>query len=86
MKQEDSREIRVVLSRFSLELEISGVAIQRAYIKRAENKNFCEELLNKNYFEAFVMNMVSWLLRQFRRSLQIKKNIAIAPCVLQFAE
>ena len=32
-----------------------------------------------------VMTMVARLLRKFRRSLQIKKSTANAPCVLQFA-
>ena len=56
----------------------------RAYIKTAKNGDFCEELLSKNDFEAVlatsvIMTMVPRILRQFRRSLQIKKSIANAP-------
>ena len=36
---------------FSLELEISGVTVQRIH-QNSENSGFCEELLNENDFEA----------------------------------
>ena len=71
---------------FRLNLKYLGWP-HRAYIKTAKNGNFSEELLSENDFEMFsplsvVMTMVSRLLRQFRRSLQIKKCITNAPCVL----
>ena len=90
-KQKDSLETRAVLLIILLELEISGVAVQSIHRKTAENGNFCEELLSENDFEAVLATfccyaMVPTLLRQFKRSLQIKKSIAYAPRVLRFAE
>ena len=43
---------------FSLELEISGVAVQIIYTsnKTAKNGSFCEELLSENDFEAVLAN------------------------------
>ena len=57
-KQKNSLEIQVVLLIFSLELEISGVAVQRIYTsnKTAKNGSFCEELLSENDFEAVLAN------------------------------
>ena len=56
----------------------------------AKNDGFFEELFSENEFEAFprsiVMTMVPTVLRQFRKSLQIKKIITNAPGVLQFCE
>ena len=59
----------------------------RAYIKTAKNGDFWEELLSEKDFEAVVAifccyDHMSTLLRQFRRSLQTRKSITIAPCVL----
>ena len=78
-KRKDSLETRVALLIFSLELEISGVAVQRIHQNNGKWW-LCEELLNENDFEAvlatfccFVMTMEPTLLRQFLRSLQIKK-------------
>ena len=57
-----------------LEPDISGVAVQRIYIKTAKMAAFCEELLSENDFETvfatsvLMTNMVP-LLRQFKRSL-----------------
>ena len=70
-KQKDSLETRVALLIFLLELEISGVASYREYIKTAKNGGFCEELLSENNFEVVLANMVPTLLRQFRKLLQI---------------
>ena len=47
-KRRDSLETRAVLLIFSLELEISGVAVQSIHQKTTKNSNFCEE----NDFEA----------------------------------
>ena len=63
----------------------------REYIKTARNGGFWEELLSENDFETVLATFcccdhVATLLRQFRRSLQIKKIITNAPSVLQFAE
>ena len=57
-KQKNSLETQVVLLIFSLELEISGVAVQRIYTsnKTAKNGSFCEELLSENDFEAVLAN------------------------------
>ena len=78
-KQKDNLKTWMVLLILSLELEISGVVV-REYLKTAKNGDFCEEQLSDNDIDAvqpvsFVMNnMVSMLLKQFRKSLQIKKN------------
>ena len=66
-------ETLAVLLIFPLELEISGVAVQRIH----ENS---ERWLSQNDVDAvlatfFVMTTVPTLLRQCRRSLQIKKII-----------
>ena len=71
---------------FPLNLKYPGWPY-RAYIKIAKNGNFCKEWLSENDIEAVLatfcfMTMVPRLLRQFRRSLQIKKSIANAPPVL----
>ena len=42
---------RAVMSVFSLEFEIFGVAVQK-YIKRVKSSGFCEELLSETEFEA----------------------------------
>ena len=49
-KRKDSLETRAVLPIFSLELDISGVAV-KSKIKTAKNGDFCEELLGENDFE-----------------------------------
>ena len=59
----------------------------RAYIKTAKNGNFWEELLSEKDFEAVVAIFCCYdhmptLLRQFRRLLQTRKSITIAPRVL----
>ena len=51
MKRKDSLETRAVLMVFSLELEISEVAV-RTYIKTAKIGDFQEELASENDFEA----------------------------------
>ena len=50
-KRKDSLGTRAVLLIFSLELEISGVAIQRIH-QNSEKWWLCEELLGENDFEA----------------------------------
>ena len=50
-KRKDSLETRAVLLIFSLELEISGVAVQRIH-QNNEKWWLCEELLSENNFEA----------------------------------
>ena len=50
-KRKDSLETRAVLLISSLELEISGVAVQRIHQNR-RNGGFYEGLLNENDFEA----------------------------------
>ena len=88
-KQKDSLEARVKLLIFSLELKISGVVKQR-YIKTAKIDNFCEELPTQNDFETVLGTFCCYdhndLLRQFRRSLQMKRSIVNAPHLLYFAE
>ena len=88
-KQKDSLEARVKLLIFSLELKISGVVKQR-YIKTAKIDNFCEELPSQNDFETVLGTFCCYdhndLLRQFRRSLQMKRSIVNAPHLLYFAE
>ena len=66
----------------SFELEISRVVPYIEYINIAKNDGFCEELLRENDFEVVLATMVSTLLRQFRRLLQIKNIITNAPRVL----
>ena len=66
-----------VLLIFSLDLEISGVAVQRIH-QSSEKWWLLLGLLSKNYFEAVLTTFccydsVPTLLRQFRRSLQIKR-------------
>ena len=89
-KQKDSLETLAVLLIFSLELEISGVVVQSIH-QNSVNGDFREELLSEKDFETVLATsccygLSAWLLRQFRRSLQIKKSIANAPRVLLFAE
>ena len=50
-KRKDSLGTRAVLLIFSLELEISGLAIQRIH-QNSEKWWLCEELLGENDFEA----------------------------------
>ena len=50
-KRKDSQETWVVLLIFSLELEISGVAVQSIHQNR-ENGDFWEGLVSENNFEA----------------------------------
>ena len=50
-RRKDSRETRAVLLTFSLELEISGVAVQRIH-QNSQKWWLCEELLCENDFEA----------------------------------
>ena len=50
-KRKDSLEKWVVLLIFSLELEMSGLTVQRIH-QNSKNSGFCEELLNENDFEA----------------------------------
>ena len=55
----------------------------RAYIKKAKNGDFCEELLCENDSEAVLATFCCYdhgakASEQFRRSLQIKKSIANA--------
>ena len=50
-KRRDGLETRAVLLIFSLELEISGVAVQSIH-QSTKNVNVCEELLSENHFEA----------------------------------
>ena len=46
-KKKNSLETQVILLIFSLELEISGVAVHyKKYIKTGKNGSFCEELLS----------------------------------------
>ena len=76
-KRKDNLETSVALLTFSLELEISGVAVQKTY-RNSKKLWLCEELLSEIYFEAVLttfvaMTMVPTLLRQFRKSLQIKR-------------
>ena len=57
------------------------------YIKAARNGGFCSELLSGNDFEAvlatfYFMTVIPTPLKQFKRSLQIKKIITNAPRVL----
>ena len=76
-KRKDNLETSVALLTFSLELKISGVAVQKTH--RSSKKLWLyEELLSEIYFEAVLttsvaMTMVPTLLRQFRKSLQIKR-------------
>ena len=85
-KRKDSLETRAALLVFSLELEISGVTVQRIH-QNSKKWWLCEELLSENDFEAVLPTFCSYdlaptLLRQFRRSLQIKKIITNALRVL----
>ena len=72
---------------FLIELEISGVAVQRIH-QYSKKWWLCKELLSENDFEAVLATLycydyiVPTLLRQFRRLLQIKKIIANALRVL----
>ena len=75
-ERKDSLETRAVLLIFSLEHEISGVAVQSIH-QTAKNSDFEAVLAT-----FAVMTMMLTLLRQFTTSLQIKKNITNAPCVL----
>ena len=73
---------------FSLELEMSGVATQhRVYMKTAKSGDFVRNGLVKITLMLFkplsvVMTMMPTLLRQFRKSLQIKKCVRNASRVL----
>ena len=49
-KRKDSLETRAVMLIFSLELEISGVAVQRIH-QNSEKWCLCEELLSENDFD-----------------------------------
>ena len=86
-KRKDSLETWDVLLIFRLNLKYLG-RLYRAYIKTAQNCDFWEELLSENDFEAVLATFFCYdhgpiaLLRQFRRSSQIKKSIANAPRVL----
>ena len=53
-KRKDSLKTRAVLLIFSLELEISGVAVQSIHQNR-NNGDLCEELLTENDFEAVLV-------------------------------
>ena len=71
---------------FLLQLEISGVAVQKIN-KKSENRGFFLVAMTLRPLKPFpVMNMVPVLLRQFRRLLQVKKIITNAPRVLYFSE
>ena len=74
-------ETQAVLLIFSLELEISGVAVLH---QKAKMVAFVRNYLVKMTLRLFqplsvVLTMVPTLPRQFRRSLQIKKSITNAP-------
>ena len=86
-KRKDSIETRAVRLIFSLKLEISGggrtghTSKQRKLVAFVRN---CLVKVTLRLFQPFsdFMAMVPMLLRQFSRSLQIKKSIANAPRVL----
>ena len=76
-KRKDNLETSVALLTFSLELEMSRVAVQKIH-RNSKKLWLCEELLSEIYFEAVLttsvaMTMVPTPLRQFRKSLQIKR-------------
>ena len=52
----------------------------KEHIKTAKNGGFCEQLLCENDFEVFLSTFCKYY--WFRRSLQIKKIITDALCVL----
>ena len=81
-----------VLLIFLLELEISGMAVHRINTSKQQKMlpflRNCIVKMTLRLFQLFsvVKTMVPTLLREFRRSLQIKKIIRNAPRVLQFAD
>ena len=80
-----------VLLIFLLELEIPGVAVQSIHQNSEKILTFvsnCFVKMTSRLFQPLsaVMTMVPRLLRHFRRSLQIRKSIANAPRVTQFAD
>ena len=80
-----------VLLIFLLELEIPGVAVQSIHQNSEKILTFvsnCFVKMTSRLFQPLsaVMTMVPRLLRHFRRSLQIRKSIANAPRVIQFAD
>ena len=89
-RRKDRMERRTVLLLFSLELEISGVAIQRIH-QKAKNGGFLSNYSVKIFLKLFqplyiVMTMTPTLLRHIRRSLQIMKILRNTFRLLQFAE
>ena len=78
--------IRAALLIFWLGLEISGVAMDSIHQKSKKWRLQCRiaqwKWLRLFYPLSVVMTMVPRLLRQLRRSLQIKKSITNAPCLL----
>ena len=92
-KQKDSLETRVVLLIFSLELEILNIWGSRKDNTSKPRKMvaFVRNCLVKMTLRLFqlisvVVTMLRTLLRQNRRSLQIKKITINAPRLLQFSE
>ena len=80
---------RYIFVIFSLELRISRVAVQRIHQKSKKQWLLWEIAWWKRLWGCFsrcfshvVMTMLPTFLRQFRRSLQIKKTITNAPRVL----
>ena len=53
-KRKGTLETRAVLLIFSLELEISGVAVQSIH-QKAKNGDFCKELLSESGFEVVLL-------------------------------
>ena len=70
-KRKDSLEMRAVLLIFALEIEISGVVVQKIH----QNSKKCRLLHSENDFEAVLANF-------FYDCAQIKKIITNAPRVL----
>ena len=80
-KRKGSLETRAVLLVFSLGLKISGVVVQPKIVTFVWD-SFVKMTLRLFQPFSVVITMVPRVLRQFKRSLQIKKSIANAPCVL----
>ena len=78
-KQKDSLKTRAVLLIFSLEVEISGMAVQGIHQNSEKwllsKRIFLVEITFRLFYPFYVlMIMVLTLLRQLRRSLQMKKK------------
>ena len=86
-KQKDSLETQAFLFIFSLELEISEVVVQKIHKQQQKLATFvrdCSVKMTLRLFQSLsvVVTIVPTLLRQFRRSLQIKTIITNAPNVI----